>query len=82
MIDCAAIIITPVGFEITAYSTDGKSVKGSYLRGNNDYQSIGANYNNVKDFCRDEGLVLALCNMVHPASEIADAIRKQKENQG
>lgn len=82
MIDCTAIIVTPNGFDITAYSTDGTSIRGTYLRGGDDYQSIGAKYEELKAFCGSEALVQALCNIVHPTSELAEALRNQKEKQG
>jgi hypothetical protein len=80
MIDCAAITITRVGFEVTVYATDGGSFKGSYLPdGQGDFQSIAGSYDELTAFCKDEALVLALCNIVYPASELAKAIRNQKE---
>lgn len=77
MIDCAAITITPIGFDITAYSTSGEAIKESYMRGPKGYECINGNFEDEQLLGDNDGLASALRDIVDPAIELAEQLRKQ-----
>ncbi|MDA8428162.1 MAG: hypothetical protein M0T70_02795 [Geobacteraceae bacterium] len=80
MIDCATVIITREGFEITAYAENGEVVKEQYMHNGKVWDCVSGNFDDEPLVNNDWELLCGITSFYDNAGNLANAIRKQKEN--